>query len=493
MLRKNNKLAIAGAFQDSPRRGPRFRAAGGSWTLDLAGLPLGDQDLSALDSLFQNDAVDAGIQRLFAGERVNPTENRPALHMALRAPDPARFPGADPDHRLLADRERFLTLAGRWFDGTSGLRDIIHVGIGGSDLGPRLIADALGDRQSAVRVHWQSTLDSRRLSRLLNTLNPTTTGLVIASKSMGTEESLVQARAVMHWLGEGASDRCWAATASPQSAVDLGLHAGHVLPFPDWTGGRFSLWSSVGVSAAAAIGPDAFRALLAGAAQADTDISQSGPGAAFIRRLAILVHALPACLGLTDLTVVAYEPRLRLLGAFLQQLVMESLGKRVDLDAQATDRARVPLLAGGVGTDFQHSIFQALHQGLDDHPLLLIGSLRDAEACPDWQRRQLAHLLAQTTAFVRGADYPEPWRQSPGSRPVSLLMTEEVTPANLGYLLAAFEHAVYLLSVVWQINAFDQWGVEEGKRLAADFHRALAEIDNLDALFALLDRRRAGG
>ncbi|MGY6588869.1 MAG: hypothetical protein ACXIUB_11365 [Wenzhouxiangella sp.] len=491
-MQKNNKLPLADVFRKNPKRGARYRTNAGGWVLDLAGLPLSDETFAALDVDFQGSAIAHAVQRLFAGDIVNPTEGRPALHMALRADNPGDFPGADPDRCLLTQRDAWLGQAARWFDGSSGLTDIIHVGIGGSDLGPRLVADALDDARSAVRVHWQSTLDSRRLARLLATLNPATTGLVVASKSMRTEESLAQAQAVMSWLGDAAADRCWAATASPGAAIELGLRAEHVLPFPEWTGGRFSLWSSVGVSAAAAIGPDAFRALLAGAARADADVCQSAPAAMLARRLALLVHALPACLGLTDLTVVAYEPRLRLLGAFLQQLFMESLGKRVDLAGQPVHNARVPLFAGGVGTDFQHSIFQALHQGLDDHPLLLVGSLDDAEAWPDWQRRQLAHLLAQTTAFVRGASHAETWRQAPGERPVALLMTDSLTAGNLGYLLASFEHAVYLLSMLWEVNAFDQWGVEEGKRLAGDFHQALADIKSLDALFALLDRRRAG-
>ncbi len=492
MLQKNNTPAVADLFKKDPDRGKRFRSSGGGWTLDLAGLPINDRALQALDNEFAGADADAAIERLFGGLTVNPSEDRPALHMALRAPDPGRYPDADPDRRLLADRDAFLALARQWFDGSSGYRDIIHIGVGGSALGPRLVADALSSDHSAVKVHWQSTLNSRRLKSLLQGLNRRTTALVLASKSMLTEESLVMADEVMTWMGDQAADHCWAATASPSRAVERGLRADHVLPFPDWTGGRYSLWSSVGVSAAAAIGPDAFRDLLAGAADADHDFQAPDQRSALMRRLAVLVHVLPNRLGLTDLTVVAYEPRLRLLGAYLQQLLMESLGKRVGLDGRPVAKAHVPLIAAGVGTDAQHSIFQALHQGADDHPLLLVGSLKDADAWPDWQRRQLAHFLAQATAFVHGANHPETWRQSPGSRPVALLLTEALTARNLGYLLAAFEHAVYWLSVIWQVNAFDQWGVEEGKRLAGDFRQALTGVESIEQLLDLLDRRRAG-
>jgi glucose-6-phosphate isomerase len=247
-----------------------------------------------------------------------------------------------------------------------------------------------------------------------------------------------------------------------------------VLAFPAFIGGRFSLWSSVGVSAAARIGPDRFRRLLAGAEQADTEFRERGSHDSMAIIVALLMHYLRRDLGLNTLGVVSYEPRLALLADHLQQVVMESLGKTVGLDDSPVAHSTSPLIFGGRGTDLQHSIFQALHQGSDTHPLILVGSLRDRHAYPDWHQAQLAHLLAQATAFANGRSDGKACQNMPGNRPVATLIVDELNSENLGWLLASLEHAVYTLSVLWGINAFDQWGVEEGKRLAAEIRARLA-------------------
>lgn len=431
-----------------------------------------------LTGLIDTHALAGAFHRLFEGAIVNPSEQQPALHMALRADDPARFPGADPERELIQQRDRFLELAGELHDGRRELADLVHLGIGGSDLGPRLVADALTEADGRVRVHWLSTLDGRRLEHLLQQLDPATTGVFVASKSFSTEETLTQAIALRDWLGDRFASQSWAATANHARAVEFGVADDAVLPFPSWTGGRFSLWSSVGFSAAVEIGPARFRSLLAGAAEADGEVLSSPDERSLAIMLALIMHYLRRIEDHNTLGVIAYEPRLGLLSDYLQQLVMESLGKGVDLADRPLDQPSSPLIFGGRGTDMQHSIFQALHQAPDTHPLLLVGSLGDHHAWPEWHRVQFNHLLAQSTAFARGRQSERASRILPGERPVSLLMTDRLTPHALGWLLASFEHAVYALSVFWDINPFDQWGVEEGKRLAG-LYRAL-DADSLD-------------
>lgn len=475
MLRKNNIPGVPELLSADPDRASDFVRSGGGWTLDFSRIPLTRDGLAALERQPAERALAPAVERLFAGEPVNPSEGQPALHMALRAAKP--FGGLEPPAatQVIAARDRFLDVAGRLHAGETGLTDLVHVGIGGSDLGPRLVADALDADDGAVRVHWLSTLDGRRFERLCRRLNPATTGLVVASKSFSTEETLEQARAAREWLGPDWARRSWAATANADRARQFGFDEARILAFPSWTGGRFSLWSSVGVSAAAVIGPERFRALLAGAETADGDFRRQPDADGLAVLFGLLVHYLRRHLDCSTLGVVSYEPRLALLADYLQQLFMESLGKGVDLDGKPLDGPTVPLIFGGLGTDLQHSIFQALHQGPDSHPMILVGAREADHAHPDWQRRQLAHLYAQASAFANGRSDGEPHQNMPGNRPVATLLVDRLDAGTLGWLLATLEHAVYALSVIWHINAFDQWGVEEGKRLAAEIRRRLED------------------
>ncbi len=471
MLHKNNTVPVSELFRADPDRGRHFCLRDGPWCLDYSRLPLDRDGLARLSALPGAVNLTRSAGELFSGRIVNPSEGRPALHMALRG----KLPEVDVNEDVEQQRRRFLDAAGRLHAGQTGLTDLLHIGIGGSDLGPRLVTDALDGDDSAVRVHWLSTLDSRRFDRLIRSLDPARTGVVVASKSFSTTETLMQAQAVRNWLGGRFDDQAWAATARIDRAVEFGLDEDRVLAFPEWTGGRFSLWSSVGVSAAARIGVGPFSDLLAGAAEADRRFSQQPDASSLSVMTALIMHFLRRELNLPTLGVIAYDPRLGLLSDFLQQLIMESLGKGVDLADQPVHAATAPLVFGGRGTDLQHSIMQALHQGPDSHPLILVGSLEDRQARPEWQRAQLANLLGQAGALTHGRDTGKAYQHLPGNRPVALLLTQALDARGLGYLLAGFEHAVYALSVFWNINPFDQWGVEEGKRLAGEYERLLGE------------------
>lgn len=481
MSHKNNKPRVAELLSQDPLRLQRFAVADDQWQLSYALTPLAEQERIVLFDRLRRSALPERVSDLFAGKMVNPSERQPALHMMLRA--------LRPDPEVLAQRDRFLEVADQ-FHRSENITDLLHIGIGGSDLGPRLVADALEPDDARLRVHWLSTMDGRRFERLIRRLDPDRTAVVIASKSFSTEETLTQAGAVRDWLGDRFVQGAWASTAQAGRAVAFGVRAEQVLDFPGWTGGRFSLWSSVGVSAAARIGRTPFERLLAGARAADDAFQASPDENRLAVVLALIMHYLRRELGLPTLGFVSYEPRLALLGDYLQQLIMESLGKGVDLDDQPVEAATAPLIFGGRGTDLQHSIFQALHQGLDAHPLILVGTLEDDHAYPDWHRGQLAHLLAQAQAFARGRLDAPAHQQLPGNRPVSLLMAQRLTPEGLGYLLASFEHAVFVLSVLWRINPFDQWGVEEGKRLARGIRARLDQnMPTLGTLGDLLDTK----
>ncbi|MDT8438548.1 MAG: glucose-6-phosphate isomerase [Wenzhouxiangellaceae bacterium] len=464
-----------------PERVHAMLAQSAHWRADFSRIPL---DLNQWQALIAADAlepVQRAVQALFAGGIVNPSERQPALHMALRADDPATLCRSEDSAQVRDARDRLLDYAGRLYRGETPIQTILHAGIGGSDLGPRLVTEALDPGDSAVEIEWLTTLDARRIRRLLDRLDPATTGLVIASKSFSTVETLTQARVIRDWLGDEAGARIWAATANPERAVEFGVVPEHVLAFPGWTGGRYSLWSSVGFSAAARLGPERWQALLAGARAADRQLLEQlaeSPAFALAQALDRLVREH----GCATLGVVSYAPELRLLAEFLQQLVMESLGKGVDLANRPVAGPTSPLVFGGAGTDLQHSLFQALHQGTTRHPMVLIGSVEPVAGLEDWQREQLAHLLGQASALVHGRQAERPEQTLPGNNPVITLLTRRVDAEAVGELIAQFEHAVYLLSVLWQINAFDQWGVEEGKRLAGEFRAALAgERDCPDA------------
>lgn len=427
--------------------------------------------LRALLALAGQHDVGGAIQRLFRGEQVNPTEGRAALHTALRG-NCVDVPVAAEAHAVAAQvRQRMGELVRALED--SEVTDVVSVGIGGSDLGPRLVADALRPVDgSRLRVHFVSNVDGAAMQRTLAALDPARTAGVLISKTFGTQETLLNGRILHDWLG--GSERLYAVSANPERAAEaLSIPAAHVLPMWDWVGGRYSLWSAVGFPIALAIGFDGFEQLLQGAAEMDAHALE-----------APLARNLPVLHGLTDIwnrnllghathAVMTYDQRLALLPAYLQQLVMESLGKRVQRDGQPVTVDTVPVWWGGAGTDVQHSFFQALHQGTSVVPSDFIGCVRHDDPHEINHQALLANLLAQTEALANGQSSDDPHRDYPGGRPSTLILLDALTPHALGALIAMYEHAVYVQSVIWNINAFDQFGVELGKQLASGLLPAL--------------------
>lgn len=460
--RRLSATTLPRLLADDPARAADFALRVGSLHANFARQRY---DRAAIDALFAIAAradLAGALHRLFEGAPVNATEDRAALHSALRG-DLATSAPAHAARGLAVDAlARMRTLYAQLAD--TEVTDVISIGIGGSDLGPRLIVDALAQPDARFRVHFLSNLDGHAAQRLLARLEPRRTAALIVSKSFGTRETLLNGGIVREWLGNDA--RLYAVSAAPQRVAEFGIAPERSLPMWDWVGGRYSLWSAVGFSAALALGMQAFEQLLAGAARMDAHAA-SAP----LRGNLPVWHALTAvwnrnALAAATQAVLPYDERLRLLPAHLQQLVMESLGKSVRIDGAPVADATVPVWWGGVGSDAQHSFFQALHQGTQVVPIDFIGVARADHAHAANHAAQLANLLAQAEALANGREDADPHRRHAGDRPSTLLLLDALDPVALGMLIALYEHSVYLQAVLWGINAFDQFGVELGKTLA---------------------------
>ncbi len=451
-------------------------------------------DDAARDALLQLGAdaqLPQALRALFDGQTVNTSEQRPALHVALRSALSETAIARDAHAQALAARERMAALVAALE--ASDVTDIVNVGIGGSDLGPRLVVDALKDFGTGrFRVHFLTNVDGSDAQHILKGLDPARTAAILVSKTFGTQETLLNGAIVRDWLGGG--ERLYAVSANVPKAEAFGVAPERVLPMWDWVGGRYSLWSSVGFSIALAIGMAGFEALLSGAADIDAHVLDA-PLAANLP----VLHALAGvwnrnALGLATHAVLPYDERLALLPAYLQQLVMESLGKSVAPDGTPAGLDTVPVLWGGPGTNSQHSFFQALHQGTQTVPADFIGVVTPDHPYTENHAALLSNLLAQTEALANGFSAEDPQKSYPGNRPSTLLLLDRLTPRSLGALIALYEHSVYVQSVLWGINAFDQWGVELGKRIAGELLPAVqgGDVAVADPVTrALLDEIRA--
>ncbi|HEY4555112.1 MAG TPA: glucose-6-phosphate isomerase [Lysobacter sp.] len=455
---------IADLNRDDPQRAAAFALNVGPLYANFARQRFDREALDAMCGMLDSIGAREHLAALFGGEQVNVTEARPALHTALRS-DLSPAATARAAHAQAREaRDAMRGLVERLHAGE--VDDVVSVGIGGSDLGPRLAVDALADGASPVRVHFLSNVDGHAAQRVLAGLDPARTAVLLISKSFGTQETLLNGAILREWLGD--DTRLYAITANVEkAAAAFSIPRDRILPMWDWVGGRYSLWSAVGLPIALAIGMERFEELLAGAAEMDAHVLD----APFERNLAAW-HALTALwnrngLGLATHAVLPYDERLRLLPNYLQQLVMESLGKRVRLDGTPVAGATVPVWWGGAGTDTQHSFFQALHQGTDVVPSDLIGVVGADHPHTANHQALLSNLFAQAEAFANGQGSDDPHRDYPGNRPSTLILLERVSPRALGALLAMYEHSVFLQGVVWGINPFDQFGVELGKQLAS--------------------------
>ncbi len=503
-------------FAADPRRTERFTATVGGVTVDASKTHLTPAIHETLLGLAEQEAVPVWRDRMFAGERINHSENRAALHAALRTPELAELEldgvhiGAAIEH--MHDRMAGLVegvAEGRIRGaGGSAITDIVHIGIGGSDLGPRLVCEALRPQaRTSPRVHFVSNLDPADRERVLAEIDPARTLFIVASKTFTTLETLSNARALFDLLAtrvgtDAARMHFIAVTARPDRAREWGIDEDRILPLWDWVGGRYSLWSAIGLPVAFALGMDGFRELLAGAACVDRHFRDAPPRENLPLRLALLAVWYGNFVGMDSHVIVPYSERLALLPDYLQQLEMESNGKSVDRDGEPVDYVTAPAVWGQVGTTAQHAFFQWLHQGtrqaMCDFVLVNETDTREHAGLVANGLAQAAALLAgRSTDELRREGVDESLRSQramPGNRPSVTFLLDGLHPGTLGALIALHEHRVFCQAMIWRINPFDQWGVERGKVLASGLMPVLRgepAAEDWDAsTLALLERCR---
>jgi glucose-6-phosphate isomerase len=466
---------LAELFAGDPGRVAKFSARlefgadgnGGGALFDWSKTHLTEALLDGFEALAEASDFDEMRRRLFAGEVVNPTEGRAAEHSALRGV------GKEASvEEAAALRARMKLLVEAIHEGALGeVRHLIHIGIGGSALGPALAVDALARDAALVDVHVVSNIDGVALEAAFKACDPTTTLVAVASKTFTTIETMTNADSALKWLADsGVADaygRVIALTAYPEKAVEWGVDETRVLPFAESVGGRYSIWSSIGFPVALAIGWEEFEAFLAGAAAVDAHFRDTGGRANLPLRAAFADQLYTQLKGAETRAVFAYDERLRLFPSYLQQLEMESNGKRVTVNGEPVDGPTAPITWGGVGTDAQHAVFQLLHQGTHLVPIDFIASIAPGDALdPAHHRILLMNCFAQGAALMAGKPSDDPARAYPGDRPSATILVDDLDPATLGALIAFHEHRTFANAVLMGINPFDQFGVELGKEIA---------------------------
>lgn len=497
--REGRKLDLRTAFAEQEGRAAEWAVQAPEVFADLSKNHWDVQTRALLVRLAHEVGLEARRDAMFAGEAINPTEGRAVLHTALRAPQ-GQAPFSDEVHQVL---DHMLDWVEQIRDvATSGIRHVVNIGIGGSDLGPQMLVPALEAYvHRGIQFHFVSNVDGHDLAPVLARLNPRETLFIVASKTFTTQETMANANLARTWFLESYGDNGEAAiarhfvgtTTNLDAAAKFGIHT--TFGFWDWVGGRFSLWSAIGLPVALAIGAENFRALLAGAHAMDRHFAETP-----------LERNLPALLGLLDVwyrnfhrytsrSVAPYHQGLRRLPAYLQQLEMESNGKTVGRDGQPLSCQANPIVWGEIGSNGQHAFFQLLHQGGWLVPSDFIASAQSDFPLPGHQAPLMANFLAQSAALAFGKTEAEarseleaagvpadqmaallPHKVFAGNQPSTTIILPRLDPFHLGMLMALYEHKVFVQGVVWGINSFDQWGVELGKQLAGRLLPALQGV-----------------
>ena len=554
-------MHMRGLFERDPGRFERFSLRACGILLDYSRNRATDETMRLLRALAAEAGVAERARAMFSGARINTTEDRAVLHALLR--DSRETPVCEVDDAMRADVERGLEAMARFsgavrsgeWRGHTGERitDVVNIGIGGSDLGPRMVCRALAPHAGGPRAHFVSNVDGAHLTSTLAELDPARTLFIVASKTFTTLETMANARAARRWLvgglgegavsggdaagggaasgerrippghgrprkGGGAVARHFAAvSANRAAAVEFGIDPGCVFEMWDWVGGRYSLWSAIGLPIAIAAGMERFRELLAGAHAMDLHFRDAPVERNMPVTLALLGVWYANFFGAETHAALAYDQRLDRFAAHLQQLDMESNGKRVTVDSAPVDYTTGPIVWGEPGTDGQHAFFQLLHQGTRLVPADFIVAARCGHALPDQHRLLVANCFAQAEALMRGRTAGEvraeleaggmsarrieslaPHKVFEGNRPSNTLLFERLDAFILGALVALYEHKVFVQGAIWHVNSFDQWGVELGKSLAASIARELegpgeAQPHDASAAALIAEYRRLAG
>jgi len=498
-------------FAEDPDRFERFSDEAAGLFLDYSKNRLDGRTLELLVGLARERGVEARRDAMFAGEKINNTENRAVLHTALRAPRGATLvvdgQEVNADIHAVLDRVKTFTDAvrsGDWLGHTGKpITDIVNIGIGGSDLGPKMVVLALRHyAHPRLRMHFVSNVDGHDMDAALAQVDPETTLFIVASKTFTTAETMMNAQTARAWFlqhapaqsAEQALAKHFVAVSTNTEAIKtFGIDPANMFPFWDWVGGRYSVWSAIGLPVALAVGFGYFKDFLAGAHELDEHFRTAPLEQNLPTLLALIGFWNRQFLDCASVSIAPYHQDLNRFPAYLQQLDMESNGKRVTREGQPVDTPTCPAIWGECGTNGQHAYFQLLHQGTDVTPMDFIAALRPAHEMDNHHTALLANCFAQSEAFMKGKTADEvradlqaqglpaeeverltPHKTFPGNRPSNTILMERLTPSTLGALIALYEHKTFVQGVIWNVNSFDQWGVELGKVLAKKIEAELA-------------------
>lgn len=493
-----NHKTLRAYFSEDDSRAEQFSIAWNQFFIDYSKNHIDKDIKDALVNLAKEVGLEAAREAYFGGDAINQTEGRSVLHTALRAKPDAdiRVEGENVVPEVYQVREQIRSLSQSVIDGSrkssSGkpFTDVVNIGIGGSDLGPVMITEALAYYKNHLNVHFISNVDGDHVMEVLKKVNPATTLFVVVSKTFTTQETLSNAttakKCLIEALGEGAVADHFVAVSTNLTAIDaFGIQPENVFPMNDWVGGRFSLWSAVGLSIALAIGPDHFEALLEGANAMDVHFASTPIDENIPAILALLTVWYTSFLGAQSEAVIPYTQYLHRLPAYLQQGIMESNGKGVDREGEKINYQTGTIIWGGAGTNAQHAFFQHIHQGTKLIPADFIGFKNSLYHEEDHQNKLMANFVAQTEALMRGKTRAEaekeleekglpqeqidalaPFKVFEGNKPTNTLLIDALTPESIGKLIALYEHKIFVQGVLWNIFSYDQWGVELGKQLA---------------------------
>ena len=514
--------SISREFADDSSRFARFHVILDDLLFDYSKQRIDAATIPLLVSLAEAAQIEAKRDAMFRGDIVNPTEKRAALHTALRdlTEQPVFVDGQNVAPEIAAVRAKMLAFAADVREGRlrgalgQPMTDVINIGIGGSDLGPAMATRALSPyAPSHLRSHFVSNVDGADISDTLRGLDPARTLFIISSKTFTTQETMTNARAARDWivasLGQAAvSDHFAAVSTKLDKVAEFGIDPTRVFGFWDWVGGRYSIWSSIGLPLAIAIGPENFEDFLRGGSDIDHHFREAPVDKNIPMLMGLISVWNRNVLGHASQAVIPYDQRMGRFPAYLQQLQMESNGKSVRLDGSPVDLATGPIVWGEPGTNGQHAFFQLLHQGTEVSPIDFLVAAKPTNADAHHHDLLVANCFAQGEALMRGRSRAEaeaitaaqgasaseaarlaPHKTFSGSRPSSTFVYSQLTPRTLGRLIALYEHKVFVEAKVWDINPFDQWGVELGKELAS---RLAPIVADADANLGLLDHSTAG-
>lgn len=501
-------------FLEDPDRFKKFTIQFNAMLVDYSKNIMEQETLRLLIELANEVELKTSIEAMFKGLKINQTENRQVLHVALRnrSNEPVLIDGADvmPEvNRVLEQMKKFSTALqdGTW-KGYSGkaITDIVNIGIGGSDLGPYMVTEALRPYWSTITPHFVSNVDGTHIAEVLKKVNPESTLFIIASKTFTTQETMTNAESAKQWFmdktgGNGAVEKHFVAVSTNQKAVtEFGIDPANMFVFWDWVGGRYSLWSSIGLSIACTIGYDNFVKLLEGAHEMDNHF-RTEP---FEKNIPVILALLGIWynnfFGAASEAILPYDQYLHRFAAYFQQGNMESNGKSIDRAGQPVHYQTGPIIWGEPGTNGQHAFYQLIHQGTKLIPCDFIAPIKTHNAVGDHHYKLLSNFFAQTEALMRGKSAEEveeefkvagftndqikfhlPYRVFEGNKPTNSILVEQITPRTLGSLIAMYEHKIFVQGAIWNIFSFDQWGVELGKALAK---KILPELTSTEEIIA---------